>query len=71
MKNFTAVVERNLSPMEEAVRHIHADPSLSPDAASRITSVMKDLYAALARKMDPPDRLVACHLRAGPLAVPV
>ncbi len=61
---FTPVVEREVSPLEEAITHLRADPRLSADAASRIGSVLKDLYQALARDVAPAQAAVVCHLRA-------
>jgi len=61
---FTPVVEREVSPLEEAITHLQADPRLSDDAASTISSVLKDLYQALARDIAPSSTAVACHLRA-------
>lgn len=60
---FTAVVERDVSPLEEAITHLRADPRLSDDAAGKISTLLKDLYSALAHDIDQP-AAVACHLRA-------
>ncbi len=40
--------------------HLRADPALSPDAASKIAEIVRDLYDNLAV----PDRRLAVHLRA-------
>lgn len=60
---FTPVIEREVSPLEEAITHLRADPRLSPDASGKISAVLKDLYSALARDAEHPPA-VACHLRA-------
>lgn len=43
--------------------HLLADPRLEPEAASRIASVVRDMYTALASQPQVP-ATVACHLRA-------
>lgn len=66
---FTPVIEREVSPLDEAITHLRADPRLTADAAGKISSVLKDLYAALARDIEAP-RVVACHLRASSVMRP-
>lgn len=61
---FTPVVEREISPLEEAITHLRSDPRLSAEAAAKIGSVLTDLYDALARDVPEQKPLVACHLRA-------
>lgn len=61
---FTTVIEREVSPLDQAITHLRTDPRLSSDAAERISSVLRDLYSALARESAPPRPVVACHLRA-------
>ena len=61
---FLPIAERAASPLEEAVSHLQADPALTAEAAKKITSVMRDLYDALAHKGAPTRPLAACHLRA-------
>lgn len=61
---FAPVVERELSPLEEAITHLRTDPRLTPEASSRISAVLRDLYDALARETQPTQPVVACHLRA-------
>ncbi len=61
---FLPVAERTTSRLEEAVLHVQADPALTAEAANKITSVMRDLYEALAHKTAPARPLAACHLRA-------
>ena len=61
---FTPVIEREASPLDEAITHLRTDPRLSADAAERISSVLREMYRALARESAPPRPVVACHLRA-------
>lgn len=61
---FLPVAERRETPLDEAVRHLQADPALSVEAASKIAQVVRDLYDALADKHQPSAPLAACHLRA-------
>lgn len=67
---FTQVAEREMSPLDQAITHLQADPRLTADAAGKISSVLKDLYDALTADAPPPARAVACHLRAAPLMRP-
>lgn len=68
---FADTAARKVSPLEQAVAHLSADPALSPDAARKIAGVLKDLYASLADEARPERQLaVACHLRAGTLLRP-
>jgi transcriptional regulator with XRE-family HTH domain len=60
---------REPSTVETVTRHLAADPRLKGDAAARISSMVKDLYAALAS--EPAARpAVACHLRAASVLRP-
>lgn len=53
---------RRETPTPDVVaKHLLADPLLESEAASRIASVVRDMYSALA---SPPPATVACHLRA-------
>ena len=61
---FKPVQAREISPFEQALRHLKTDPQLSPGAAEAISAVMRDLYAKLAQEIPPSRELVACHLRA-------
>lgn len=61
---FTPVANRYESPLEEAVAHLQSDPRLTPEARTKLSSVMKDLYDALAKREVPRGTAVACHLRA-------
>lgn len=61
---FTPVIEREVSPLDQAITHLRTDPRLSTDAAERISSILRDMYGALARESAPPRSVVACHLRA-------
>ncbi|WP_419927019.1 helix-turn-helix domain-containing protein [Candidatus Poriferisocius sp.] len=51
------------------LRHLLTDPRLEQDAASRIASVVRDMYEALAREPSHPPT-VACHLRAASVLRP-
>ncbi|MFB8276984.1 helix-turn-helix domain-containing protein [Nocardia colli] len=61
---FSPVTERKETPLEEAISHLSADPRLKPEAATSIASVIRQMYEALADQVQPPQPLVACHLRA-------
>ncbi|MBY8882715.1 helix-turn-helix domain-containing protein [Actinacidiphila acidipaludis] len=67
---FTPGVTREISPLDQAITHLHADPRLTGDAASKITSVLRDLYQALAQETAPAKPALACHLRAAPMLRP-
>lgn len=67
---FTQVVEREVSQLDQAITHLYTDPRLTEDAAAKITSVMRDMYNALARDDTPARPLVACHLRAASVMRP-
>ncbi len=68
---FAPVAERQVSPLEEAVSHLQADPALTPEAANAMATMMKDMYAHLARAAVPVETAaVACHLRAGTVLRP-
>jgi len=60
---FSPIAEREVAPIDEAIAHLTSDPRLAPDAATKITDVLRGMYSALAKA--PADRqIVACHLRA-------
>jgi transcriptional regulator with XRE-family HTH domain len=61
---FTPVASRYESHLEGAVAHLQSDPRLSPEARTKLSAVMKDLYDALAKREIPLGASVACHLRA-------
>ena len=61
---FSSSANRPESPLEEAVAHFQADPRLTPEARSTLSTMMKDLYSALAKQEVPSGTAVACHLRA-------
>ncbi|MBT3152736.1 helix-turn-helix transcriptional regulator [Streptomyces sp. CHD11] len=67
---FTPVAAREVSPLDQAITHLRADPRLSDEAAERISAVLRDLYAALAKDSAPAKPAVACHLRASPFLRP-
>lgn len=66
---FVQSAVRNTDTLEAVTRHLVTDPALDRDAAQRIASVVRDMYAALARKQAPPPA-VACHLRAATVLRP-
>lgn len=66
---FRPSARRRTSGVDEVVDHLFADPRLSPDAAERIASVVRDLYRALARDVPEPPSL-AMHLRAASVLRP-
>lgn len=61
---FTKPPERNITPLDGAVAHLFADPRLTPDTASKLSAVLRDMYEALASQREEPSSVVACHLRA-------
>jgi transcriptional regulator with XRE-family HTH domain len=60
---FRQVPTRGLTPIDEAIAHLSADPRLEPDAAKKISAMLRDMYGALA-KNDIEQPVIACHLRA-------
>jgi transcriptional regulator with XRE-family HTH domain len=67
---FNPVSEREYTPLEQAIGHLHADPRLTDAAAAKISSMMRDMYEALADEAAPARPPVACHLRAGSVMRP-
>ena len=68
---FRPTSRRALSSLDKVTEHLMTDPSLSSDAAEKIVSVIRDLYAALAdqskmRAVEP----MALHLRASSVMRP-
>lgn len=61
---FRTVSERRQSGLEEAVMHLSTDPRLTPEAANRITSTLREMYNVLATKTPAPKDALAVHLRA-------
>ncbi|MGP4028824.1 helix-turn-helix domain-containing protein [Actinomadura sp. 3N407] len=61
---FNPVVEKESSPLDQAISHLRTDPRLTNDAAARISSVLREMYEVLARDVAPARPPVACHLRA-------
>ncbi len=55
--------------VDQVIKHLSADPRLSREAAGKISSVVRDLYAALAREEETPPTL-ALHLRASTIMRP-
>src|SRR6266542_1884233 len=66
---FRAGPQRPASTVDEITSELFADPRLSREAAERIASVVRDLYAALAHEVEEPAPL-AMHLRAAPVMRP-
>ena len=60
---FITSAPRDTATPEVVATHLLADPRLEPEAASRIASVVRDMYAVLAGEPQTPVT-VACHLRA-------
>jgi len=60
---FRSVAERPTGHLEVALAHLAADPRLPADAAERITSILRDLYQALARPVET-HAVMNVHLRA-------
>jgi transcriptional regulator with XRE-family HTH domain len=68
---FSPTTRRSQSPLDEAIEHLVTDPALSPEAADRIVSVVRDLYSALAHQPLPAtDAPLALHLRAAAVMRP-
>jgi transcriptional regulator with XRE-family HTH domain len=66
---FRSITERSVDHLEQVVALLGADPRLSPDAADRITAVVRDLYAAFAEAPDPAP-VMDVHLRAASIMRP-
>ncbi len=66
---FTPVAPRTTQPLDEALSHLQADPRLTPEAATAISSMLKTMYDSLAGS-EPPRAVVACHLRASSVMRP-
>jgi transcriptional regulator with XRE-family HTH domain len=67
---FVPVTERQTTPLDEAIAHLRTDPRLSPQARAKLTSVLTDLYGALATDEHRTRPVVACHLRAASVMRP-
>ncbi|WP_344242544.1 helix-turn-helix transcriptional regulator [Actinocorallia libanotica] len=61
---FNPVSERETSPLDQAISHLRTDPRLTAENSAKISSVLRDMYEALARDVVPARPPVACHLRA-------
>lgn len=61
---FNPVMERESSPLDQAISHLRTDPRLDDTAAAKISSVLRDMYEALALDVTPAQAPIACHLRA-------
>lgn len=66
---FTPAAMRTADPVEEAISHLNSDPRLRPEAADKISGVLRSMYEALA-EVPEPRPVVACHLRAAGLLRP-
>ena len=60
INSFFELREKPEDTTELIASHLQADRNLSPEAAERITGIVKDLYRALAS----PQQIVAVHLRS-------
>lgn len=67
---FTPVTARPEEPLEQAIAHLNADPRLTSDAAAAISSVLKEMYATLAKANPLAKPVIACHLRAASVMRP-
>lgn len=68
---FAPTTRRTQTPLDEAIEHLVTDPALSPDAAERIASVVRDLYSALAKQAPAPAaKPLTLHLRAASVMRP-
>lgn len=68
---FSQIARRTQTPLDEAIEHLVTDPALTPEAADRIVSVVRDLYRALARQAPTPAAIpMALHLRAASVMRP-
>ena len=67
---FRTPSERQMSPLDEAITHLNADPRLAPDARTKLTSVLTQMYNALARDLPATQPVMACHLRAASVMRP-
>ncbi|TDD87339.1 XRE family transcriptional regulator [Actinomadura darangshiensis] len=67
---FNPVTEREMSPLDQAIGHLQTDPRLTDDAAAKISSMLRDMYEALARNVAPTRPPIACHLRAASVMRP-
>lgn len=60
---FAAAPAREVEPLEMVIGHLNNDPRLQPEAAKKITDMLRSMYQVLA--VDADDRpVVTCHLRA-------
>ena len=68
---FSPVTQRTQTPLDQAIEHLVTDPSLSPDDAERIASVVRDLHKALAHAThELSDAPMTLHLRAAAVMRP-
>jgi transcriptional regulator with XRE-family HTH domain len=67
---FAPTTRRTQTPLDEAIEHLVTDPALTPAAADRIASVVRDLYGALATNAPAAAKPLAVHLRAASVMRP-
>jgi transcriptional regulator with XRE-family HTH domain len=67
---FKAPSERQMTPLDEAITHLSADPRLPLDARAKLTSVLTQMYNALAQDLPARRPVMACHLRAASVMRP-
>lgn len=68
---FAPSSRRAQSAVDQAIEHLVTDPALTPEAADRIASVVRDLYRALAHPTAAlPAAPLALHLRAASVMRP-
>ncbi|WP_428343177.1 helix-turn-helix domain-containing protein [Mycobacterium sp.] len=60
---FAPAPAREVAPIDVVVSHLSSDPRLAPDAARKITEMLRSMYQALATETTERP-VVACHLRA-------
>ncbi len=60
---FALAAPREVEPIDVVIGHLNSDPRLQPEAAQKITDMLRSMYQALATEaVERP--VVACHLRA-------
>ncbi|MGK2877841.1 MAG: helix-turn-helix domain-containing protein [Solirubrobacterales bacterium] len=66
---FINAAARESDGVDAAISHLSSDPRLAPEASAKIAEVMRNMYEALAREVEPTP-VVACHLRAATVLRP-
>lgn len=69
---FSPTTRRAQTPLDVVLEHLVTDPALSPQAAGRIASMVRDMYKVLASPDAPPPAQapLAVHLRAATVMRP-